>query len=40
LEDGSGDHENDEQDENHVHERDHVDLGEGRLRFGELRHLL
>ncbi len=32
LQDGSGNHENDEQDENHVHERDHVDLGERSLR--------
>jgi len=39
LKDRSGDHENDEQDENNVDERDHVDLGEGTLRvFGELRH--
>jgi hypothetical protein len=41
LEDRSGDHENDEQDENNVDERDHVDLGERALRvFGELRHSL
>jgi hypothetical protein len=40
LEDGSGNHENDEQHENHVHERDHVDLGERSLRrFGELHHI-
>src|SRR5882672_10739029 len=41
LEDRGGDHENNQQHENHVHERDHVDLGERSLRrFGELRHLL
>jgi hypothetical protein len=39
LEDGSSDHENDEENENNVNERDHVDLGEGGLRlFRELRH--
>jgi len=39
LEDGGGDHENDEEDENNVDERDHVDLGESALRvFRELRH--
>ena len=41
LEDRRGDHENDEQHENNVDERDHVDLGERALRvFGELRHSL
>src|ERR1700722_2801249 len=39
LQDGGGNHENNEQDENNVDERDHVDLGERALRvFGELRH--
>jgi hypothetical protein len=39
LENRGGDHENNEQDENNVDERDHVDLGERALRlFGELRH--
>ena len=39
LEDGGGDHEDDQQDEHDVDERDHVDLGQGRLRrFGHLRH--
>jgi hypothetical protein len=41
LEDRRGNHENNEQYENYVHERDHVDLGERSLRrFGKLRHLL
>jgi len=41
LQDRSGDHENDEQHENNVDERDHVDLGESALRvFGKLRHSL
>lgn len=31
LEDRRGDHKNDEQDQHHVHEGDHVDLGERRL---------
>src|SRR6266571_1182044 len=40
LEDGGGDHKDDEEHQNHVHERDHVDLGERSLsRFGELRHI-
>ena len=40
LQDGRGNHENNEQHENHVHERDHVDLGERSLRrFGELLHV-
>jgi hypothetical protein len=30
---GGDDHENDQQDENHVHERRHVDLGLGRRRL-------
>jgi len=39
LQDRGGDHENDEQHENNVNERDHVDLGERALRvFRELRH--
>jgi hypothetical protein len=39
LQDGCSDHKNDEEHENNVNERDHVDLGEGALRgFGELRH--
>src|SRR6266568_215377 len=40
LEDGGGDHKDDEEHQNHVHEGDHVDLGERSLsRFGELRHI-
>ena len=31
LQDGRGDHEDDEKDEDHVDERDHVDFGEGGL---------
>jgi hypothetical protein len=39
LEDRGSDHEDDEQDEDNVDERHHVDVGEGRLRgFGEVRH--
>ena len=39
LQNGGGDHENDEEHEDNVDERDHVDLGERALRlFGELRH--
>jgi len=40
LENRGGDHEDNQEHENHVHERDHVDLGERSLRrFGELRHI-
>jgi hypothetical protein len=39
LQDGRGNHEDDEKHENHVHEGDHVDVREGSLRrFGESRH--
>jgi len=39
LEDGCGNHEDDEEDEDDVDERHHVDLGErGLSGFGELRH--
>src|SRR5690242_2755845 len=38
LEDRRGDHKDDEQYEDHVHERDHVDLGERSLRGFDLRH--
>jgi len=39
LEDGSGDHEDDEKNEDDIDERDHVDVGKGGLRgFGELGH--
>jgi hypothetical protein len=38
LQNGSGDHEDDQEDEDDVDERDHVDLGQRRLRFGDLRH--
>src|SRR6266853_3868151 len=40
LENGRGDHKDDEEHENHVDEGDHVDLGErGLRRYGELRHI-
>jgi hypothetical protein len=39
LQDGCRDHEDDQEHENNVDERNHVDLGEGGLRgFGYLRH--
>jgi hypothetical protein len=39
LQDGGGDHEDDQKDEDDVDERDHVDLGEGGLRgFGKSGH--
>jgi hypothetical protein len=40
LQDGRGDHEDDQEDEDDVNERHHVDVGEARLRgFSELRHV-
>jgi hypothetical protein len=39
LQDGSGDHEDDQKDKDHINERNHVDFREGGLRgFGELGH--
>jgi hypothetical protein len=41
LKDGCGDHEDNQEDEDHVDERNHVDFGEGGLRgFGEEGHVL
>ncbi len=40
LQDGRGNHEDDQEDEDDINERDHVDLGEGGLSgFGKLRHV-
>jgi len=39
LEDGSGDHKDDEENQHHINERHHVDVGEGGLGgFGKLGH--